>query len=172
MVGRAGIAVAATVIFAGSGLGQTAWHTVEGPARVFTVEMPAKPATATENTKSGGGTPFTYLSWSLDHDGRAFVIQTATYPTDVDVKNPNANMKLALDASGKHLESKKWDKVSWVKFQGLPAAEAIGKMRGNLEFRNFLVMKGRQFYSLGFAGPLGSLRSTEADRFFNSLRIR
>jgi hypothetical protein len=44
-------------------------------------------------------------------------------------------------------------------------------MRSNLEFRNILVMKGRQFYSLGFAGLLGSLRSADADRFFNSLRI-
>jgi hypothetical protein len=172
MVGRAGIAFAATLILAGSALGQIAWHTVEGPNRVFTVDMPAKPATATENSKSGGGTPFTYLSYSLDHEGRAFVIQTANYPADVDVKNPNANMKLALDASGKHLESKKWDKVSWIKFQGLPAVEAIGKMQGNLEFRNMLVMKGRQFYSVGYAGPVGSLRSVDADRFFNSLHIR
>jgi hypothetical protein len=33
-------------------------------------------------------------------------------------------------------------------------------------------MKGRQFYSLGYAGPPGSLRSPEADRFFNSRQIR
>jgi len=172
MIGRAWIAFAAMLNFAGNAQAQVNWHTVEGPNRIFSVEMPARPTATTENSKSGGGTAFGSLSWSLDHGGRTYMIQTATFPADVDVKNPNTNMKLILDAGGKHLETRKWDKVSWITFQGLPAAEAIGKMRGNLEFRNILVMKGRQFYSLGFAGPLGSLRSIDADRFFNSFHIR
>ena len=172
MIARAWIALATTLVLAASALAQTAWRTVQGPNGLFSIEMPAQPAATTAHAKSGGGTAFTNLSWSLDHEGRIFMIQTATYPADVDLKNPNANMKLVLDASSKHLETGKWDKVSWITLQQLPAAEAIGKMRGNLEVRNVLVMKGRQFYSLGFAGPLGSLRSSEAERFFNSLRIR
>jgi hypothetical protein len=44
-------------------------------------------------------------------------------------------------------------------------------MNENLEFRNFLVLKGHQMYSLGFAGPPGTIRSAEAERFFKSLRL-
>jgi hypothetical protein len=148
-----------------------AWHKQEGPGGVFTVEMPAKPGYKLEQAKSGGGTAFGYHSYSLDHDGRAFVMQTATYPADVEVKNPKANLEKALEASGKHLQSKKWDKVTWTKWQGTTDVEATGMMNDKLEFRNFLVLKGHQMYSAGYAGPVGTIRSADAERFFKSLRI-
>ena len=59
-------------------------------------------------------------------------------------------------ASGKHLAAKKWDKLTWTQYQGATAVEATGLMNENLEFRNFLVLKGHQMYSLGFAGPPGT----------------
>ena len=148
-----------------------AWHKQQGPGGAFTVEMPAKPGYKLEQAKSGGGTAFGYHSYSLDHDGRAYVAQTATYPADVDVKNPKANLTKALDASGKHLAAKKWDKLTWTQHQGATAVEATGLMNEKLEFRNFLVLKGHQMYSLGFAGPPGTIRSAEAERFFKSLRL-
>jgi hypothetical protein len=148
-----------------------AWHKQQGPKGVFTVEMPAQPSYKLEQAKSGGGTAFGYHSYSLDHDGRAYVAQTATYPADVDVKNPKENLTRALDASGKHLAAKKWSKLSWTTYQGATAVEATGLMNDKLEFRNFLVLKGHQMYSLGFAGPPGTIRSAEAERFFKSLRL-
>jgi hypothetical protein len=148
-----------------------AWHKQEGPGGVFTIEMPAKPGYKLEQAKSGGGTAFGYHSYSLDHDGRAFVVQTATYPADVDVKNPKANLTKALEASGKHLQAKKWSKLAWTQYQGATAVEATGLMNDKLEFRNFLVLKGHQMYSLGYAGPPGTMRSADADRFFKSLRL-
>lgn len=96
--------------------------------------MPGKPGYKLEQAKSGGGTAFGYHSYSLDHDGRAFVVQTATYPADVDVKNPKANLTKALDASGKHLQAKKWSKLTWTKHQGATAVEATGLMSDKLEF--------------------------------------
>jgi hypothetical protein len=156
---------------AASAAPQSAWHKQEGPGGVFTVEMPAKPGYKLEQAKSGGGTAFGYHSYSLDHDGRAFVVQTATYPADVDVKNPKANLTKALDASGQHLAAKKWDKRTWTTHQGATAVEATGLMNEKLEFRNFLVLKGHQMYSLGFAGPPGTIRSADAERFFKSLRL-
>jgi hypothetical protein len=171
MLRRAGILLATILAFTAGAVAQTAWHKLEGPAGLFLVEVPAKPEYKAQEAKSGRGTTFTYHSFSLDHDDKAFVVQTATYPADVDVSKPRANLEKALEASGKHLASKKWDKLSWTKFEGYEAVEATGKMNANLEFRNFLVLKGRQMYSLGFAGPPGSLRSPEADRFFGSMRL-
>jgi hypothetical protein len=171
MLGRAGVLLAAILTFAAGALAQTAWHKVEGPAGLFVVEMPAKPAYKVEQAKSGGGTSFSFHTFSLDHDGKAFVAQTATYPADVDVSKPRANLELAFKASAKHLASKKWDQVAWTKFEGLDAVETTGKMNADVEFRNFIVLKGRQMYSLGFGGPPGSLRSPEADRFFGSMRL-
>jgi hypothetical protein len=147
------------------------WQKQAGPNGVFTVEMPGKPGYKLEQAKSGGGTAFVYHSYSLDHDSRAFVVQTATYPADVDVKDPKANLRSALAASEKLLLKKKWDKLTWTTFQGTPAVEATGQMTAELEFRNFLVLKGHQMYSLGYAGPPGTIRSADAERFFKSLRL-
>jgi hypothetical protein len=157
---------------AAPGAPQAAWHTQQGPEGVFTVQMPGKPSYKLEQAKSGGGTAFGYHSYSLDHDARAFVVQTATYPADVDVKDPKANLRSALAASEKLLRDKKWAKLAWTTFGGVPAVEATGMMTDALEFRNFLLLKGRQMYSLGYAGPPGSIRSADAERFFKSLRIR
>jgi hypothetical protein len=151
---------------------QTAWQMVEGPEGVFTVEMPAKPGYEVQQAKSGGGTPFAYHSYSLDLEGRAYVTQTATYPADVNVSNPRTNLQAALAASGRQLQSKKWDQTTWTTVQGAPAVEAIGKISDQLEFRNLFILKGRQMYSVGYGGPPGTIRDADAKRYFDSLRLK
>ena len=165
------LALALGLIYAGSICAQTGWYRLKGPGGVFTVEVPSQPGYRTENATSGGGTPFIYHSYTLDHEGRAFVVQTATYPRDVEVSDPRVNLQSALNASEAHLATKKWDKISWMQVHGSPAAEALGVMNDTLHFRNVLILKGRQMYSLGYAGPPGTVRSEDANRFFGSFRI-
>jgi hypothetical protein len=151
---------------------QAAWQVLEGPSGVFSVEMPGTPGYKLEQAKSGGGTLFAYHSYSLDYQGRAYVAQTATYPADVDVSDPRVNLQNALAASVKGMQSKKWDQVTWTTVQGARAVEATGKLSDQLEYRNLMVLKGRQMYSFGYAGPPGTIRDPDANRYFESLRLK
>jgi hypothetical protein len=38
--------------------------------------------------------------------------------------------------------------------------------------RQLVVLKGLRFVSLAFLGPAGSVNSSEAQRFFNSLKLQ
>lgn len=151
------------------GLGD--WYKQVGPAAIFTIEMPGQPGYRLEKRKSGDGTWFDYYTYLWEKEARTFVIQTASYPSDVDVSNPEANLKSALDASERYLENKVWDNVSWLQIQGSPAVEAVGKLNERFEQRSLFVLRGREIYTLGYTGRLGSSRSADANRFFGSLRI-
>jgi hypothetical protein len=150
---------------------QPVWHKQQAPNGEFTVEMPGTPKYKRVDGKSQSGAAYSYHQYTLDHEGRAFVAQTGTYPADVDVRDPKRNLTVVLEASGARLMSKKWDSITWTKLQGATAGEAIGLMNEKLQFRNIVLLKGSQMSTFGFAGPPGTVRGLDAERFFKSLRL-
>ncbi len=160
-----------TLLAAGGAAAQVFWLTIEGPERVFTVQMPAKPEYKISPLRSPAGTAFNLHSYLLTNGPVDYVAQTETYPADIDVSQPRAVLQAALDATALYLVGGKWDKITWRQVQGAPAADASGTFKDGRTFRNLVVLKGRQFYSLGFRGPLGMDRILDADRFFASLKV-
>lgn len=161
----------AVMAFATSAVAHVFWLTIEGPERAFTAQMPDKPEYKTSPLRSPAGTAFTLHSYLLTQGPIDYVVQTETYPSDIDVARPQAVLQAALDATASYLVGGKWDKVSWTQVQGAPAAEALGTFKDRRVFRNLVVLKGHQFYSLGFRGPLGMNRLADTDRFFASLKV-
>jgi len=161
----------ATLLMTGNAVAQVFWLTIEGPQRVFTVQLPDKPEYKTSPLKSPAGTAFTLHSYLLTRGPIDYVVQTETYPVDIDVVRPQAVLQAALDATAPYLATGKWDKIAWTQVQGAPAAEALGTFKDGRVFRNLVVLKGRQFYSLGFRGPLGMNKLADTDRFFASLKV-
>lgn len=146
------------------------WESVIGPDRSFTGEMPAVPRYSEEKLKSGAGTAYTMHVYVVDQGDAAYVIQTAVYPTDVDVSSPKTNLQAGLDNAAKNMKDGEWTSVRWLEHQGLVAVDVLGT-RAELELRNYSVMKGSQIFSLTYAGPPGSARTPNVDRFVNSLQI-
>jgi hypothetical protein len=68
------------------------------------------------------------------------------------------------------MEGAKWVTVDWVTHQGLTATDAVGARSGHA-IRSFSVMKGRQVFTLIYAGAPGTARSADVNRFVGSLRI-
>jgi hypothetical protein len=161
----------AAFLAAGGAAAQVLWLTIEGPQRVFTVQMPNKPEYKISLLRSPAGTAFNLHSYLLSNGPIDYVAQTETYPADVDVSQPRAVLQAALDAAAPYLASGKWDKIAWTQVQGAAAADASGTFKDGRIFRNLVVLKGRQFYSLGFRSPLGMDKITDADRFFASLKV-
>lgn len=60
--------------------------------------------------------------------------------------------------------------VDWLEHQGLVAVDAVGT-KAELELRNYSVIKGSRIFSLTYAGPPGSARTADVDRFVKSLQI-
>jgi hypothetical protein len=100
----------------------------------------------------------------------AYVAQTAVYPADVNVSNPRTNLQVGLDNAAKNMEGGKWASIDWSTRQGLTAVDATGVRQG-LAIRSYSVMKGRQIFTLTYAGPAGTARAPDADRFIGSLLI-
>ncbi len=151
--------------------GQTAgWHTMTGPDRSFTADLPAAPKYTTTPMKTSAGSGYSMHQYLLELGAVAYVVQTAVYPADVNVSNHKANLQGGLDNAAKNMEGGKWASVGWVTHQGLTAVDAIG-VRGEHAIRSFSVMKGRQIVTLTYAGPPGSARSPDVDRFVASLRV-
>ena len=120
---------------------------------------------------SAGGTPFVYHSYSLEYRRLSFVAQSALFPADVDVRQPRANLQSALDDRAQRLAGAKWTSVDWKTVQGAPAVESTGPLAGGNALRQLVVLKGRQYVSLGYLAPADALRAPEAERFFRSLRL-
>jgi hypothetical protein len=151
--------------------GQVApWHTLAGPERGFTAEMPAAPAHSAIELHTAAGSPYTMHQYTLEQDKVAYVVQTVTYPEDVRVSSPRVNLQGGLDNVARSMEGGKWASIGWLTHQGSTAVDAVGERDGHA-IRSFSVMKGRQVFTLTYAGPAGSARSPEADRFIASLRI-
>src|SRR5262249_5918266 len=104
-------------------------------------------------------------------DDRAFVIQTATYPSSVNLSNVKNNLQGGLDAAAQQMEGGKWANVRWTTYQGLPATDAVG-VKPPYAVRNFSVIKGRTLYTLTYAGPPGSAGSPDVNRFIESLSVK
>ncbi|WP_295139698.1 hypothetical protein [uncultured Reyranella sp.] len=147
------------------------WFPVEGADKSFFVEMPGAPVYKVLDTVSAGGTPFVYHSYSLEYRRLSFVAQSALFPADVDVRQPKANLQSALDDRAQRLAGGKWTNVDWKTVQGAPAVESTGPLAGGNALRQLVVLKGRQYVSLGYLAPADALRAPEAERFFRSLRL-
>ena len=151
--------------------GQTAsWHNVTGPDRSFTAELPAMPIYSAIPMRTSAGSGYTMHQYLLEQTAVAYVVQTAVYPADVNVSNHRANLQGGLDNAAKNMEGGKWASVGWTTHQGLTGVEALG-VRGEHAIRSYSVMKGRQIVTLTYAGPPGSARSPDVDRFMASLRV-
>jgi len=148
------------------------WYGVEVEDNVFTVQMPGIPDHRIVNDVSAHGTPFQLHSYSLDAGGFSYVAQSALYPGDVDAANPRAILQTALDRRARSLDGGKWGKVDWRHIQGATAVESEGPLRSGNSLRQLVLLKGRRFVSLAFLGPAGSVNSSEAQRFFNSLKLQ
>lgn len=160
------------VLLAAEAVAQSAsWFPVEGADKSFFVEMPGAPVYKVLDTVSAGGTPFVYHSYSLEYRRLSFVAQSALYPADVDVRQPKLNLQSAIDDRAQRLAGGKWTSVDWKTVQGAPAVESTGPLAGGNALRQLVVLKGRQYVSLGYLAPADALRAPEAERFFRSLRL-
>ncbi len=151
-------------------LGQGDWQAMTGPNRSFTAELPAAPKYTATQMKTGSGGSYTMHQYIAEVGDLAYVVQTAIYPADVDISKPRANLQTALDNAARNMDGGKWASVDWPAWQGLTAYDAVG-VREGFAVRSFSTMKGRQIITLTYAGPAGSARSPEADRFVASLRL-
>jgi len=178
---RLGLAVLALVVMTlvvgrsalGQGQGATGeaqWHTITGPDKSFTADMPAAPKYTATQMKTGAGTMYTMHQYLLEQGDVAYVVQSAVYPTEVNVTNPRANLQGGLDNAAKNMEGGKWGSVDWVTYQGQTGVSATG-VRGGHAIRSFSVLKGRQIFTLTYAGPAGTAQSPDVARFVNSLRV-
>jgi len=150
---------------------QTIWFAVRGVDHSFIVDMPGEPVYKLIDTVSPGGTPFVYHSYSLEYRRLAFVAQTALFPADVDVRQPRLNLQSVLDERAHRLAGGKWTRVDWREVQGVPAADSVGPIQGGSVLRQLVLLKGRRTVSLAYLAPADALRTPEAERFFQSLRL-
>jgi hypothetical protein len=148
----------------------TAWHTVAGSGRGFAADMPAEPTYTSVPMKTAAGSVYAMHQYLLEQGDTAFVVQTAVYPEDINVATPRVNLQGGLDNAAKNMEGGKWVSVDWLTHQGSVASDAVGVRSGNA-IRSFSVIKGRQIFTLTYAGPPGTARSADVNRFIGSLRV-
>lgn len=165
----AALALSALVLVAGA-LAQDAWHTMTGPNRSFTTDLPIAPKYTETQMKTGSGAAYSMHQYLVEQGAIAYVVQSAIYPQDVNVSNPQSNLQAGLDNAAKNMDGGKWANVNWVKHQGFTAVDAKGTRQGH-EVRSFTVMKVRQIFTLTYAGPPGSASSADVNRFIASLKI-
>jgi hypothetical protein len=164
--------LALTVALLGQGAwAQGGWHTMTGPEKSFTADLPAAPKYTATKMQTGTGATYTMHQYMVEVGDIAYVVQTAIYPPDVDISKPRANLQGGLDNAARNMDGGKWASVDWPAREGLTAYDAAGVRKG-LAVRSFSAMKGRRIVTLTNAGPAGSARSADANRFIASLRIR
>jgi hypothetical protein len=146
------------------------WYAVRVDDDAFTVEMPGVPDHRIVNDASARGTAFALHSYSLDSGGNSFVVQTALYPADVDTAQPRRILQAALDDRAVRLAGRKWARSDWRAVDGGTAVDATGTLASGGELRQLVLLKARRFVSLAFLGPSAAV--PDADRFFNSLKLR
>ncbi|MBL0899375.1 MAG: hypothetical protein IBJ17_11850 [Reyranella sp.] len=164
------MALPATAMACEAAAQSAAWMPVEGD-KAFFVEMPGAPVYKVLDAVSAGGTRFVYHSYSLEYRRLSFVAQTALYPADVEVRNARASLQSVLDDRAQRLAGGKWRQVDWKTVQGAPGVEATGPLPGGNALRQFAVLKGWRFVSLGYLAPADAMSAPEAQRFFSSLRL-
>jgi hypothetical protein len=146
------------------------WQKVPGPDQSFSADMPAAPKYTSQEMRTAAGSSYTMHQYLLEQGNVAYVAQTAIYPSDVNVSNHRTNLQGGLDNAAKNMEGGKWASIGWGTYQGLTSVDAVGE-RGSHAIRSFSVMKGRQIITLTYAGPSGTARSPDAERFMTSLRV-
>jgi hypothetical protein len=149
---------------------QDAWQTLAGADKSFTVELPAVPEYTANELKTGAGAAYKMHQYILEQGDLAYVVQMATYPAEVDLANPRANLQGGLDNAAKSMDGGKWARIDWLMHQGHMAVSAVGVRRGSA-VRSFAVLNGRRIVTLTYAGPIGSAQSPAADRFIGSLKL-
>ncbi len=112
----------------------------------------------------------TPTAWSIRR--LSFVAQTALYPADVDVRQPQAQPAIGARRSRATARRRPLGPASiGATVQGAPAAESTGPSRAATCCASSSVLKGRRFVSLAYLAPADALRTPEAERFFQSLRL-
>jgi hypothetical protein len=146
------------------------WQTLAGAEQSFTVELPAAPEYTASELRTGAGAPYRMHQYIVEQRDLAYVVQMATYPAEVDLANPRANLQGGLDNAAKSMDGGRWTRIDWLMHQGHMAVSAVGVRRGSA-VRSFAVLNGRRIVTLTYAGPIGSAQSPAADRFIGSLKL-
>jgi hypothetical protein len=150
---------------------QSAWQTYKGQNGSYIIEFPAPPKETEGTMKTSSGTTYAMHQYMVELGATAFIAQTSEYPSEVNVSNPRSNLEAGLKNAAKNMKDGKWANIAWVKHQNLIASDAAGEREGHV-IRSYSVMKGYRIITLTYAGPLGSERSADVERFIKSLKIR
>lgn len=154
-----------------SAIQDTEWQTVSGPDGSFTAEMPDYPQYQERAQKSPAGTAYTLRSYVIFESSRAFVIQTMTYPQDVDVSNPQVHLQKTLDIRERGVIVGKWASVTWKTGPGFTSVDLVGRS-ADRDIHDYYLMKGSQLFYVFYSGPFGTAQSADVNRFINSLVVR
>jgi hypothetical protein len=171
MLGRRVLLALPVAVAARGVAAQSTWYAVRGPDHAFIVDMPGEPVYKVIDTRSPGGTAFTYHSYSLDYRRLSFVAQTALLPADIDVRQPKTYLQSVVDDRAQRLAGGKWTSVEWRTVLGVTAAESFGSVPGGNVLRQLVLLRGPRYVSLACLGPADAVRAPEAERFFKSLRF-
>jgi hypothetical protein len=151
--------VIAALLWCALALAQT-WTTVLVQPGRFSVELPAK------HRYEQKGALHQYV---VEINQRAFVVQGGAYPWNVDLSDPRARLEADLATAARDLNDATWTEVKWTTFGEQPAFDAVGR-RDNTTVRSFSTLNGSHFVVLTYAGPAGTERAPEVERFIASLR--
>lgn len=144
-------------------------QTVAGSNRGFSADMPAAPKYSSVQMKTAAGSVYTMHQYLLEQGNVAFWCRRRPIPTMSTCPTPEPTCR-GLDNAAKNMEGGKWISIDWLTHQGSVASDAVGSREGNA-IRSFSVMKGRQIFTLTYAGPPGTARSADVNRFVGSLRV-
>ena len=167
---RAVALAAAFMALAGRTWAQEAWHTLRGPEDSFTAELPATPKYAAGQAATPAGVAYTTHQYQLEQGPSAYLVQYLAYPKDVVVGDQQWVLRQALDRTAAGMDEGKWTSTNFVKLKGALTVDAVGQRGGN-EVRSYMVLKGRQLFTLIHIGAAGSAASPDTERFVASLKI-
>jgi hypothetical protein len=154
---------------AGEALAQAQWQTITAPNGSFTVEMPGNPHYAREELPGTKGATVIVHKYRVDDGMVTYLAQGATYTDEFGISNPKSFLEDYLKRLTKQLGAK-WNSVRWGTQQGAVTVEAIAVV-GDTDERFFAAVKEKNGIDLGYFGPRGTATSSDANRFFSSVRI-
>jgi len=165
------VLVLAALALTTAAFAQTDWQ-ITTADNVATVEMPGTAQYTAEPKTSSDSPTYTMHQYLVEAGDRAYVVQTAVYPSSTKITNPKLNLQNGIDNAAKGMQGGKWENVRWLKHQGLQAVEAVGIDKDGNAIRNYSLLKGNRIIALTFAGPPGSALGPDANRFVGSLKVR
>jgi hypothetical protein len=146
------------------------WYALKADDNAFTVEMPGIPDHKVMNDASVRGTAFVLHSYSLEYGGNSYVAQTALFPMDVDFRQPQRVLQVALDERAKQLSDGKWTKTDWSLIDGAAAVESTGSLVNGNQLRLLSLAKEQRYVSLAFMGV--NIFTPDAERFLKSVKLK